>query len=129
MKKKIRERDITRAEQSDTSPYWHWVRDHQPRDEEGRIIEPVEANPDELSEEDALWFQPDNKQDYKIRKQKLKRTLDSALLKMTETDREIVTLMSQGFLSNRQLAERMGVSKSFINNRINQIRKNVDKLR
>jgi RNA polymerase sigma factor (sigma-70 family) len=109
-----------------TSPYWNWVVNHQSDTEginEHPLWEPITANPDQLEESCSLWHEEDSHKEQRFNQnQKLKRTLSSVLSKLTDSDRELVTLMSQEFYTIRELAEKLGVSKGFIQSRLEKIR-------
>lgn len=126
MKKRISIRKKRKGE--GTSPYWNWIVNHQRENEsdgasEHSLWEPTTANPDQLEESCALWHEADSQKEQRFNQnQKLKRTLSSVLSKLTESDRELVTLMSQEFYTIRELAEKLGVSKGFVQSRLEKIR-------
>jgi DNA-directed RNA polymerase specialized sigma subunit len=121
MKKKLRERDVTKYEKKFGSPYWYWISKNS-RSESEYTKEPLEANPDKLSEDDSLWSVSEKYKTDISKKQKLKSALNNALRSLTKTDKEIVILMSQKFHTERELAEKLGVSRGFIQHRIRKIR-------
>jgi len=121
MKKNIRIRNVTSNEKRVGSPYWAYVFGSS-YNEEYEITEPVEANPDMLSEEKSLYHVDEDLEYFNSqRKKKLRSVLRRVLNKLTKTDRDIVTLMSQGFHNFSKIAEKIGMSRGFVEYRVRKI--------
>jgi DNA-directed RNA polymerase specialized sigma24 family protein len=121
MKKHIRVRPATAEEKRSGSPYWTWI-ENIPQNKDSEFSEPAEANPDVLSDESAIWkVYVDEEEIGTQKKKKLKSALRRALDKLTNTDREIVTIMSHGCHNISKIAEKIGMSRGFVRHRLQKI--------
>jgi DNA-directed RNA polymerase specialized sigma24 family protein len=121
MKKHIRMRPATAEEKRSGSPYWTWLK-NRGSFEDGIVLEPPEANPDVLSDENAIWKVDHEEEEMETQKtKKLKSALRRALDKLTNTDREIVTIMSHGCHNISKIAEKIGMSRGFVRHRLQKI--------
>ena len=110
MKKHIRIRPITCEEKRNGSPYWTWISNRHRTNESmtwfTELDEPAEANLDVLSEDKTLWKEDEEVEYQETQKRKkLKSALRRALNKLTNTDRDIVTIMSHGCHNISVIAE------------------------
>lgn len=121
MKKRINIRPATKSERGGSSPYWQWVTNHSVPNEHGEYPEYAEANPDVLNDENLLWKLSETEEEDTTKRKKFRSALRRALNKLTNTDREIVIVMSQGCLNISKIAEKIGMSRGFVRHRIQKI--------
>jgi DNA-directed RNA polymerase specialized sigma subunit len=120
MKKHLRVRNTTGYEKSVGSPYWAYLL--KSSYDEDEIQEPAIANPDVLDEDKSIWHVDEELEYFNFqRKKKLQSVLRRVLNKLTKTDKDIVTLMSQGCHNFSKIAEKIGMSRGFVEYRVKKI--------
>ena len=129
MKKRVKNQKLHEKENvrsTSQGPYWDWALLHSFKDEEGEIIEHVQANPDGLSETDAMFYKSDKEREAEIlasiHKQKLKEQLHRGLKKLNSFQMAVIDLSSK-FHDIRTIAEKLGVSKSLVHRELDNIRR------
>lgn len=96
------------------SPYWAWVKVRAAGQEN------VEANPDNLTEEDGLYFQhePSDGQQTKL------QAIEAAMSEFTEKERKVV-LFLYGGMSLSDVGAKLRVNKSAVQHILNKAREKV----
>lgn len=74
--------------EKETSPYWQWVKNEE--------FEPLEANPDQLQESQAIWFVDDDFKMHIEHKRKLFEFFVANFGILSGREREVLTLLSNG---------------------------------
>jgi DNA-binding CsgD family transcriptional regulator len=100
------------------SPYWDWMQNHASIEGDMGLIEPPNANPDVLSEDDSLYHRPLSERG----ELQLEVIQETAKI-LTDTQKRVLYFCGQMGLSYEEAAKKLGVSPQAVGQTLRRVQR------